>query len=93
MDSDPTRAAFDVDAADQLLSAYRHARSILWSVLGARGFNVSFPMSWHLDEDSIGEPSPHNDGRQVFHVFGRGSGDDVSPIRVLAQPAVSANRW
>lgn len=86
VDSDPTRA-FDVDTAEQLLAAYRHARSILWSVLGARGFNVSFPVGWHPAEDSIGEPSPRDDGRQVLHVFGRGSSDDVSPIRVLAQPA------
>lgn len=86
VDSDPTRA-FDVDAVEQLLAAYRHARSILWSVLGARGFNLSFPLRWHPDQDSIGEPSPRDDGRQVFHVFSRASSDDVSPIRVLAQPA------
>lgn len=86
VDSDPTRA-FDFDAAEQLLAAYRHARSILWSVLGVRGFNLCFPLAWHPDQDSIGEPSPRDDGRQVFHLFGRGSSGDVSPIRVLAQPA------
>ena len=86
VDSDPTQK-FDLHAAEQLLAAYRHTRSILWLVLGARGFNVSFPLRWHPDQDSIGEPSPRDDARQVFHVFGRAASDDVSPIRVLAQPA------
>lgn len=84
--SDPTRT-FGVPAAEQLLVAYRQARAILWSVLGSRGFNVTFPLRWHPDENSIGEPSPRDDGRQAFHLFGRGSSNEVSPIRVLAQPA------
>jgi diadenosine tetraphosphate (Ap4A) HIT family hydrolase len=80
---DPARMS--LPQAAELARAYRATRNALHTVLGCDGFALSFSWSWTPFGDGIGEPAPGWEGA-VLHVFGRGPGERLKPVRAMALP-------